>query len=84
MAAKINKTVKISLRDGSNVKNQMSPDNPWHGGASAKGMGEVDGVKRRGGPSPDTGKGYGTARGIGGGTKATDGRKSGQDSDDGE
>jgi hypothetical protein len=82
MAAKINKTVKISLQNGSNEKNQMSTDNPWHGGASAKGMGEIDGVKRRGGNSPATGKGYGTAKGIGGGTKTTDGKSVGQDSDD--
>ena len=82
MAAKVNKTVKISLRDGSSVKNQMSSDNPWHGGASSKGMGQVDGVKRRGGKSPATGSGYGTAKGVGGGTKTSDSGKSGSDSDD--
>jgi len=81
MAAKINKTVKISLRDGApSNPPQMKPDNPWHGGAGQTGM--YDGVKRRGGKSPMTGSGYGTAKGIGGGAKTTTGgTRSGQDSD---
>jgi len=79
MAAKINKTVKISLQRGAGI-HKAEPD-VMMGGASN--TGNYDGVKRRGGASPATGNGYGTARGLGGGAKtsSTDTRRTGSDSD---
>lgn len=66
MAAKINTTKRIG-GGGSNTY-KAEPD-CMMGGADH--LGNYDGVKRRGGPSPYAGPSFGTARGIGGGAKTT-------------
>lgn len=78
MAAKLNTTKRIG-GTGAGIHKCASPT-IMNGGAGN--TGNYDGVKRRGGKSPMTGSGYGTARGIGGGAKTTTGgTRSGQDSD---
>lgn len=79
MAAKINKTVRIDLQNGSGSHKCASP--PIMGGGAGN-TGLYDGVKRRGNAGEFDGKDYGNAKGIGGGAKTSDsGRNQGEDSD---
>jgi len=61
MAAKVNKTVHISIKDGSSVnKPQFSPKGVLGGGTRINTPGKMRGQAA----APATGNGFGTARGI--------------------
>jgi hypothetical protein len=69
MAAKLNTTKRISLRDGSNVKNQFSPNNPIGGGTRMTGSSAGFKTRNDRGASGGVSTGvkapdFGAARGI--------------------